>query len=296
MKEPVNDCPLVSVGVPVFNEEKHVRKILQSIHLQKYPNMEVLISDNASTDQTWDIVTEFVNNDSRFKGVRQPENIGASENFMHVLKEAKGELFIWAGGQDLWGPDMIDSLVSMFQMNPSMVLCAPRTKWIDEEDNVLFEKDVHIDTRSARSPAGRVRLLLEQMERCNAIYGLHRRETLLKTIPWPHGSDDFTGLCRIASLGDVITEDNAYWCRRNLNPEAVSERMARYARVFNRSGLYAKFPFLIDEMTTIMEMTRFRGGFSDRLRLVLYYLRNWTLTRSRIKSLVSDTLEGLTKR
>lgn len=291
----LNHYPSVSVGLPVFNEEEHIYDILQSIHLQKYPNIEVLISDNASVDGTWDIIADFVNKDNRFKGVRQAENMGAVENFLYVLNSAKGEFFIWAAGHDLWGPDMIESLVFMFQNNPSMALCAPRTKWIGDDGNVLFEKKTYIDTRPATTPAGRVLLFLKQRERCNAIYGLHRREILLKTIPWPN-ENDLIGLCRIAFLGDIITDLDSYWCRRNLKRETVSEQMARYTKVFRRSGINAKFPYLIGTLTALLAIVKFSGNFSDRLRLISYFLGNITLNPANIKALVSDTIEGFSRR
>ena len=85
--------PLMSIGVPVYNGERHLRAALDSALAQDYPNLEILISDNVSTDGTEAIARHYIRSDSRVRYWRNPVNIGAVKNFGHVLAEARGRYF-----------------------------------------------------------------------------------------------------------------------------------------------------------------------------------------------------------
>ena len=92
--------PLVSIGVPVFNGEKGLAVALDSLIGQDYHNLEIIISDNASTDATSKICEEYVGKDSRIKYSRLEENIGAALNFNRVFERSSGKYFMWAAHDD----------------------------------------------------------------------------------------------------------------------------------------------------------------------------------------------------
>src|SRR6185437_16169208 len=78
--------PLVSVGIPTFNRPTGLNRTLQLICGQTYPNLEILVSDNASPgSETERVVREFSEIDARVKYFRQPSNVGPTENFRFVL-------------------------------------------------------------------------------------------------------------------------------------------------------------------------------------------------------------------
>src|SRR5581483_12411158 len=104
-----NTDPLVSIGLPVYNG-KHLREALNSLQSQTYKNIEIIISDNASTDSTAKICRTYLR-DSRIKYIRQKANIGAAKNFNFVLSKAKGEYFMWAAGDDVWNENYIKLLM-----------------------------------------------------------------------------------------------------------------------------------------------------------------------------------------
>ena len=76
---------LVSIGLPVYNGEKFLKKRIDSILNQTYENFELIISDNASTDNTRKICESYTKQDSRIRYVCQQKNIGAIENFKFLL-------------------------------------------------------------------------------------------------------------------------------------------------------------------------------------------------------------------
>jgi len=105
--------PKVSIGMPVYNGEPFIRKALDSLLAQTFTDIELIISDNGSTDGTEAICREYAACDARIRYVRQPENRGMSFNFLFVLDEARGEYFMWAAADDVWDVKYIETLFSV---------------------------------------------------------------------------------------------------------------------------------------------------------------------------------------
>src|SRR3990167_857582 len=95
---------LVSIGLPVYNGAATDRlpRSLDSLLNQTYHNIEITLSDNASTDGTEKICREYAARDSRIRYIRQKENRGVVANFQFVLAKAIGEYFMWAASVDAW--------------------------------------------------------------------------------------------------------------------------------------------------------------------------------------------------
>ena len=79
------NSPLVSVGLPVFNGEMGLAMALNALLKQDYINLEIIISDNGSTDRTPEICEEFLKKDKRIKYYRSSENRGSNWNFNKVF-------------------------------------------------------------------------------------------------------------------------------------------------------------------------------------------------------------------
>ena len=94
--------PTVSIGMPVYNGEKYIREALDSLLAQIFTNFELIISDNASTDNTEAICREYAARDPRIRHVRQSESRGATANFQPVLDKARGAYFMWAAADNRW--------------------------------------------------------------------------------------------------------------------------------------------------------------------------------------------------
>jgi glycosyltransferase involved in cell wall biosynthesis len=83
--------PLVSVGMPVYNGERCIRQALDSVLGQTYENLEVIISDNASTDNTAEICLEYAARDQRIQYHRNPVNLGVIANLPRVFELSSGD-------------------------------------------------------------------------------------------------------------------------------------------------------------------------------------------------------------
>jgi glycosyltransferase involved in cell wall biosynthesis len=112
---------LVTIGIPVYNSEATIRSVLESLVNQTYSNIEILISDNNSTDSTIDICKEFQFSDKRVTIYEQTENIGALRNFSFLLDQAKGQFFMWNAADDLRSIDFIKVNIDNLIKNPSLI-------------------------------------------------------------------------------------------------------------------------------------------------------------------------------
>ena len=113
------DLPLVSIGLPVYNAERHLAKALDSLLAQDYESFELIVSDNASTDSTQEICTSYAKRDSRLRYHRAEHNMGAIWNFNRVFELATGEYFMWAAHDDLRDPRYVSACLAAMQSHPA---------------------------------------------------------------------------------------------------------------------------------------------------------------------------------
>lgn len=113
--------PLVSIGIPVFNGERFINQALDTLRAQTYDNLELVISDNASTDSTGEICREYASKDRRIKYFRNPVNIGLCKNFRRAVTLATGEYFMWAAADDLKSPTAVEPCVQAILRNDCAV-------------------------------------------------------------------------------------------------------------------------------------------------------------------------------
>jgi len=219
--------PLVSVGIPVYNEARFLGETLASLLAQDYPHIEFVISDNASTDETPEICNRAAATDARVRVFRSEVNEGASANFVRCLDEAKGELFLWAGGHDLWSDNMVSQCVEALEANPGAVIAIPESRWVDASSRPLNESASVLDTRGM-DPLARVFTLL--WANMHPVYGVMRISTLRRSGPIPNfPGADLVLLTRLILQGDFVPAREALWSRRQGRArETYEDRQRRY--------------------------------------------------------------------
>jgi glycosyltransferase involved in cell wall biosynthesis len=114
--------PLVSIGLPVYNGERYLAETLESILAQRYPHLDVVISDNASTDATAAICARYVRRDPRLRYSRVARNAGAAANFNRCFALSRGELFTWWMADDLRESDAVQRCVAALMAQPEAPL------------------------------------------------------------------------------------------------------------------------------------------------------------------------------
>ncbi|WP_368834481.1 glycosyltransferase family 2 protein [Mycobacterium intracellulare] len=130
----------ISVGIPVYNGGASLEQALKSICSQSFRDYEVIISDNASTDDTAQICREMVAINPRIKYFRQENNIGAAANFKFVLDKAVGEYFHWLAADDTRSDNFLELNINFLEENVDYVAstCPNRFMGQAEADNVTF--------------------------------------------------------------------------------------------------------------------------------------------------------------
>lgn len=111
----------ISIGLPVYNGEKFLRKKLNSLTEQTFSDFEIIISDNNSTDSTAEICKEYENKDKRIKYFQQNENIGGWKNFGFVLQKAKYDYFLWTAVDDIILPQFLEETIKILESNKKIV-------------------------------------------------------------------------------------------------------------------------------------------------------------------------------
>ncbi len=96
------DNSLVSVLIPVYNREEYIYETVKSALNQTYKNIEIIVVDNKSTDNTWKILNQISSMDNRIKIFQNDSNIGPVRNWKRCVDEASGEY-----GKILWSDDLI---------------------------------------------------------------------------------------------------------------------------------------------------------------------------------------------
>lgn len=114
--------PRVSFGVPVFNGQDCLPKCLDSILEQDFRDFEIVVSDNASTDATREILADYAARDDRIRLQLKPENVGLIENFNSVVRLARGEYFRWIGADDWLEPTYLSECVAALDADPEAIL------------------------------------------------------------------------------------------------------------------------------------------------------------------------------
>jgi hypothetical protein len=241
---PFEPNPLVSIGLPTYNGAAHLREALASLVGQDYPSLEILVSDNASTDGTAAIADEFAARDPRIRVVRQEANLGPVPNFEYVLRETAGPLFMWAADDDWWEPTYVSACVAALQRSPDAVLAATRIGFIGDDVDPEYVRDyAHFDNPdlSGASVRGRIRDLLSR-HGWYVFYGLVRRRALERALPFNHGYGgdvvlvaELTLMAPFALVDEVLFHYRVYRSRAtgrdHFDGRAPGERQAPFTQM-----------------------------------------------------------------
>lgn len=194
--------PLVSIGLPVYNEAEHLAQAIDSLLAQDYENLEVIISDNASTDATPQICADYAAKDSRVRYHRNEANIGGINNFNRVFELAQGEFFMWAAGHDVRHPTQVSRCLEVLLEDPSIVLCYSQVVWVNDDGVSLEKIHEYIDTRGLQDKIARLNVVLWSLHGGFPIYGVFRTEALRQTSVYTNViSPDMSLLIELAMIG-----------------------------------------------------------------------------------------------
>jgi len=248
--------PRVSIGLPVRNGARYLGEALDSLLRQSYTDFELIISDNASTDQTEAICRDYVVKDPRVRYYRSSRDLGLANNYNCLFMRARGEYFKWAAADDVHEPDYLARCLDVLEHDPAVVLAYAKARFIDENGGPLDKTDPGFDLRSDIAPE-RFRYVIYATSWVNAIFGLIRTKALANTRLLPnYPGGDYALLGELAIAGKFVEVPDTLFLRR-LHPEASSQNthdVAYMVRLWTAGGQKC-LPFWSrsrDQFSTIM--------------------------------------------
>jgi glycosyltransferase involved in cell wall biosynthesis len=213
--------PLVTIGMPVYNSERHLSQSIESLLSQTYTDFVLVISDNASTDGTADICQRYVRKDPRVQYFRNPVNVGMTGNFNRVFELTQTKYLKWSTADDFSAPDMVADAVAVMEADPSIVLCYPKTIIVDGEgrEQGRYEDKLHL---MQDDPAERFLAVVENIRLVNHHLGLLRTDAIRRTnLFGKHVSADI-GLVAEMSLYGKFFEVKKHQFYRRFHTESSS--------------------------------------------------------------------------
>ena len=149
----INKKPLVSIVMAVFNDENFLNKVIKSIINQTYKNLEIIIIDDCSTDNSYMKILNFAENDKRIKLIKNKINLGLTKSLNIGILKAKGKYIARQDADDFSYKNRIQSQVNELENNKEYVMCGTQRIIIDKINSKNFKDILPYDIESIRKVA-----------------------------------------------------------------------------------------------------------------------------------------------
>jgi hypothetical protein len=216
------------IGMPVYNGEAYLREAIESLLGQTLADYDLVISDNASSDGSLDIIQEYAKHDARISVVQQPATVPSRRHFHSLLQRAKLPYFMWAACDDTWHPRFAELLVRAHERNPLLALAFCRYRNTDHEGypyGPMGEPDY-----TGSTPLARISRFCRKWDD-TIFYGVFRRSAIdgLEFPVWWGPLDRvpldvaYPPLLYVLARGEyALAGDGALWFRRLHTSKAFS--------------------------------------------------------------------------
>ena len=225
---------LVSIGIPIQNGSKTIKNVLQSIVQQTYLNLEIIISDNASTDATYLICKEFSLRDARIKLFRQEYTLNMHENFKFVLEKSSGDYFMWAAADDYRSENFVnDCMITII----NSISCAAVTSAEKSGDKDLCFDEITGDKIS------RISKFLQKPYTSYGFFYSITKTVDAKSFNFPKRPTlafDWMYVCHLLSIGEI---KRVHSCLTQFSIEGLSHSDKRFS-IFRQSIAHWVYPVL----------------------------------------------------
>jgi glycosyltransferase involved in cell wall biosynthesis len=220
-------APKVVIGLPVYNSGRFLRETLESVAAQDHPNLEIVISDDASSDGTLDICRDFARRDARCRVERHRQRQGWIANYNSLLRHSTGDYFLWVPHDDVYDPAYVGTLVALLEARRDAVLAYSTTLAIDEHGNILrrFAGNARLGRATTRLQRGLRYFWWTEDEKFIPFRGVVRSAAIravggLENGRWGIYADDLW-LFRLALRGGFVHEARPL-CRKRVYRGSVS--------------------------------------------------------------------------
>jgi len=142
MKTMLNNKPKVSVIMSVYNGETFLNDAIESILRQTFSDFEFIIVNDKSTDNTENILREYIKRDERIKIIQNSENIGLTKSLNKAIKQSKGTYIARMDADDVSEPERLEKQIRFMGNNLNIVLCGTLGWIIDDKGEKIKEKNL----------------------------------------------------------------------------------------------------------------------------------------------------------
>lgn len=168
--------PLVSVCIPTYNRAAGLRRAVEAVQEGDFHDVEIIISDNASSDDTETVARALAAADPRIRYFRHERNQGPTRNFEFAREQARGKYFVWCGDDDYFAPDYLRRCVAEMEGDAGLMLASGLGAYHRGDGVVVYHGNV-LQLESP-SPVARVAHYLFKVRDNSVFYGVYRREAV----------------------------------------------------------------------------------------------------------------------
>lgn len=221
--------PILTVGVPVFNEEPFISDTLHSLSNQSFKNWIAIVSDNCSTDNSYKIVQDIASKDSRISNLKQDIKISMIDNFIFTLNSSKTKYFVWLGGHDIFCERYFEAAIDILEKESDIALVYPKSLFIDKSGVETCLADSEINSGKLNRCA-RMSKILKNLILCTPLHGIFRREILCKLPLKSIIGADHLLLFSAASYGKLFQLPFVGIKRRTVRNESFEDKKKRWIK------------------------------------------------------------------
>lgn len=251
--ETVNYEPRVTVGIPTYNRPDGVLRTLKQIAGQTYTNLEIIVSNNSSTNElVAPLLDRCAEMDPRIRVIHQAENQGILRNFQCVLAESTCDYFMWAADDDEWDVEFIRTCMNQFKLH-SVGTVMPG---FYRHNRALDRKGLaHLPKMDGSNRFADVMSFYEATPH-SMFYGVHRKETIAWYVDGDMAlcDDEYLLVSQMLSHGVLTMPEKVLYCagiedaqyQVKMPREASDRYFYQYKRLLNFARLIAESPALSD--------------------------------------------------
>lgn len=263
---------LVTIAIPVYNEEYFLRDTLDSALAQRGCDTEIFVCDNSSTDNSYEIARQYEKENERIKVIRHRKNIGAAENFRYCLTLARTKYFAWLGAHDLFTENYIATALEHLESHPEAVLVYPGGAVFVDRNNEIIQEGAcsKIGMNNIRSPIERIMFVVKNLGYCTNIHGVFVTEVARK-LPFEKivGPDNLQ-LAATAFYGEIHEINIQGIRRREIRVESDEDRERRWIeqQIFSQTLYHPRLLLIWKHFELLFNCEKI--GVKDKILFLLH--------------------------
>ena len=221
---------LVSVGIPTYNRARSLERAVRSALVQEGPEIEVVVSDDGSSDDTAQLLERLSADDPRLRHVRQPRNLGHARNFQVVFELSRGDYFMWLSDDDELEPGYVRHCLEALEADPQLVGVCGRGRYHRPGADPVLERPMNLVSPRA---SARVLRYFAQVTLNGALYSVWPRSVLSGTPFREVLSGDWVLVGALAAQGSIRTLEDVHIVRSlsGISTDATALAEREFGRV-----------------------------------------------------------------